>query len=320
MQNIVSILEINRYLVPAVLGPFHIASIMTLVLLSIFVGLYFKGNTSITTYKKIMFYTSIFLILTEIWRIVIMTFPSTGEHYFRFREFPFQLSSLPMPVMLMASFVKKERLRQQLNYFMATYLTLGGMAAVLVPAAIFRGPIFISVQSIVLHVIMFVIGVYLYTTGFVKFEFKSQGFKRSVMMFLGYFVLSQSIVIGAALLGFYTPGYLGLGRMYAADSYPGNFLILGHISPWFVSNIPFASHLQRFILAQGGSLALGYLAVCVIYLAGSTTVSYLIFIASKFVGQFYTKLVAARTKAVGHTSHENYLSEFSAEFAIEFAC
>ena len=295
MENLVRILEISRYHIPAVMGPFHIISIMITIGLSIFVGIRFKGNTSMTTYKKMMFTAAVFFIFTEVWKLFIMSFPSNGDGYFRLREFPFQLSSLPLPVMLIASLTKNERLRQLLNYFMATYLTLGGLAAVVAPESVFRAPLFIPLQSIALHIVMFLVGVYLYTTGFVKFEVKSEWFKRAVFMFLGYFIIAQGTVILAGIFGLYTPGYLGLGRMFADGDYSGNFLILAHISPWFISNIPVARDLQRLILGQGGSLLAGYLVVCVIYIIGATGVSYIIFNASELVKRFYNKFTNGKT-------------------------
>jgi len=278
------------------MGSFHIISILITIGLSIFVGIRFKGNTSMTTYKKLMFTAAVFFIFTEVWKLLIMSFPSNEANYFRLREFPFQLSSLPLPIMLTAALTKNERLRQLLNYFMATYLTLGGLAAVVAPESIFRAPLFIPLQSIALHIVMFVIGVYLYATGFVKFEIKSYRFKRAVLMFLAYFIIAQGIVIIAGIIGLYTPGYLGLGRMFAEGDYSGNFLILAHISPWFISNIPVARDLQRFILDQGGSLFAGYLVVCMIYITGATTVSYVIYNASVIVQRLCSKVIARQQR------------------------
>ena len=292
MRDLVRILELNTDFVPAILGPLHITAMIIAVLLSLFVGIYFRGKKDLSTYKKIMFTLGVFFIFTEIWKIFIMSFPSNGEHYFRLREFPLQLSSLPMPVMVIASLtVKKERVHQTLNYFMATYLMIGGISAVVSPATLFRSPLFIPLHSLTLHTAMLLVGIYLYTAGFAKFEFKSYWFKRAVMLFLAYVVVSQALNIGSVLLGIYTPGTNGIGRMYVSGGYVGNFLILGHVSPWHISTIPIAREVQLFILNQFDHLAAAYIGAITAYILATTAAAYVFFMISSLVGHLYNKML-----------------------------
>jgi len=294
MEDLIRILEINANHAPELFGPLHLTALIIAVSLALFVGVHFRGKKDILTYKKIMFTLGVFFILTEIWKLVIMTFPSNGEHYFRWREFPLQLSSLPMFVYLIASLtVKNERIHHTLNHFMATYFLMGGISAVAFPETLFRTPYFIPLHSLILHSVMLVVGVYLYTTGFVKYEPKSVWFKRAVMIFLGYVLVSQTIMVSAGLLGFYTPGFNGIGRMYASGDYPGNFMILGHLSPWSVSTIPIARQVQLLILDHG-HLAVAYVASVITYTICCILFAYLLFKGSESVKRLYHKMTTSK--------------------------
>jgi len=197
---------------------------------------------------------------------------------------------------------------------MATYLMMGGIAAVVNPATMLRDPFFIPIHSLTLHTAMLVVGVYLFAAGFVKFEFKSYWFKRAFMMFLVYVVVSQSLNVGAGLLGIFRAGYNGIGRTYTSGAYAGDFLILGHVSPWHISTIPVARQVQLFILNQFDHLAAAYIGSVIAYILATTAAAYFVFITSSGISRLYNKITGNKKK-LHFSQHKCYNNEVNEQIS-----
>lgn len=101
----------------------------------------------------------IILALIEVAKQVIMHFiyPS-----YSWSDIPFQLCSIPMYMCLLYPFAKK--FRRAIEIFLRSFGLLGGIVAFAIPYDVFNKYLMLSVQSIIWHQLLLILGVYCIVT------------------------------------------------------------------------------------------------------------------------------------------------------------
>lgn len=130
-------------------------------------------------------------------------------------SFPFQFCSSPLYVALPAGILKKGKVKEALQSFIALFAIIGGFAAMVYPANMFSHLTFINLHTMVWHVSMVTVSVMLLATRTVKFEFFSL-----LKGFVVFIILTVVALILNAILGKST----GINLFY--------------ISPYFAFNVP----------------------------------------------------------------------------------
>lgn len=117
---------------------------------------------------------SILGIVLEIYKQLNFSFNSTsGEWSYQWYAFPFQFCSTPMYVGLIAGCCKKCKFQEYLYSYLATFALFAGLSVMFYPGDVFTRTIGINIQTMVCHGGMVVMGIYLWFSKQVKFEFKT---------------------------------------------------------------------------------------------------------------------------------------------------
>ena len=117
---------------------------------------------------------SILGIILEIYKQLNFSFNSTsGEWSYQWYAFPFQFCSTPMYVGLIAGCCKEGGFQKFLYSYLATFALFAGLSVMFYPGDVFTRTIGINIQTMVCHGGMVVMGIYLWFSKQVKFEFKT---------------------------------------------------------------------------------------------------------------------------------------------------
>ncbi|MBO5212205.1 MAG: YwaF family protein [Clostridia bacterium] len=147
---------------PTLYGWFHIMWLIIVVSLCVAVCLLSSRLTPKIT-NRIIFITSLVMIGFEIYKQLNFSYsPNTDTWDYQWYAFPFQFCSTPMYIMLLASVIKSEKIRQYLYAYLATFSLFAGIAVMLFPNTVFINTIGINIQTMVHHGAMVVIGVMMY--------------------------------------------------------------------------------------------------------------------------------------------------------------
>ncbi len=155
-------------------NPFIIVSTIIFVLFIFPLYFYFgkKARTN-NKYKTLVpFFTDLFLIFTEIYKQILVTYHYNWEyHYF---IFPFQLCAMPMYISFLIPFIKNDKIKDSFISFMAQYSMIGGLAVILYQQSVLTWEDYsLNVHTIIWHLILISIGVFSATyTNFGNFNYK----------------------------------------------------------------------------------------------------------------------------------------------------
>ena len=138
---------------------------------------------------------SILGIVLEIYKQLNFSFNSTsGEWSYQWYAFPFQFCSTPMYVGLIAGCCKKCKFQEYLYSYLATFALFAGLSVMFYPGDVFTRTIGINIQTMVCHGGMVVMGIYLWFSKQVKFEFKTILKALSVFCVLVAIALIMNII------------------------------------------------------------------------------------------------------------------------------
>ena len=245
--DIAKFLEFYLDSVPQIFGWYHIISLLLIIGISVIIGIFFgkkRNGGKFKTYKKIFLVVWIINVFFEVYKQIIITFPSSGDYFYRWWAFPFFICSFPLYMMPIAIFTKNEKIRRLMDYFLATYVLFSGAIVICYPAIVFNNLMFLNVQTIICHGSQVIIGVYLYASGRVRFSvtndysFNLKDFINVTLLFLATFILSQLLhVIHRSL---------GLHLIHGCD------LTIFHVSPYYTTPLPILSIIHE---------KLGYIAL-----------------------------------------------------------
>ena len=157
---------------PKQFGLFHWCSIFILILTIIF--LYkFRKHLSPQRVRKIILYTSILLLISEVYIQVHHSF-SIVENNIKFEYqwffFPWQFCSTPMYIGVLSAIIKKGKFQDALYAFLATYSVAAGTIVMVYPTAVFTDTIGLNIGTMFGHGSMVAMGACLFASGIVKPE------------------------------------------------------------------------------------------------------------------------------------------------------
>lgn len=195
------------------------------------------------------------LILLEVIKQLTVSFHCDGESVFwsyPWWAFPFQLCSSPLYVALPAGLLKKGKIKDALQTFLATYALFGGLVAMLYPANMFTPSGFLSFHTMLWHSSMVSICFMLLATRTVKYGLRSM---------LGAFIVFCALAAVAIILNIV---------MHECAYSPGFNLF--YISPYEAVNVPLVIYAYEH---------LPYAVYLLIYLSGFSVIAYLILLLSR---------------------------------------
>ena len=156
------------------------------------VGFLARG-ISARTVRHIVGWLGTVMLLSEAWRQVVAAFHyNGGDPYWDYRWdlFPYQFCNMNYYLMPLSALLPDGKLRDRIHCILATYLVFGGLSVTIYPVPIFGTNLYVTAQTIMLHVCMVVTGVLLYASGTVK-----PGVEAVQKAFPVFFVLTLSAVL-----------------------------------------------------------------------------------------------------------------------------
>lgn len=158
---------------PELYGWFHILWLALTAGASVALCLWYKKKGS--NVRKALLWIAVTTILLEIYKQINYSFSYENGIRFDYQwyAFPFQFCSTPMYIGLLAALTQKGKFHDALCAYLATYSVFAGLCVMLYPGDVFVSTIGISIQSMVCHGSMIVVGVYLFYSGHVKLEHRT---------------------------------------------------------------------------------------------------------------------------------------------------
>ena len=143
-------------------GAFHLISFGIIIALTAVVCLTL-GKASQKAEKILLMTVWAVLILWEAYRQLVYAahFEETVYWDYQWESFPFQFCSSPLFLLPLAALPKNEKLRDAVRMFLASFSLFAGLAVMFYPNGAFSSMIGVSVQTMLHHGSMIILGVYL---------------------------------------------------------------------------------------------------------------------------------------------------------------
>ena len=203
---------------PQIFGWFHIMCWGITIIVTTLLCLYAVKNRNnkekLARFTRIVVLTySILTILLEIYKQLNYSFDSkTGEWHYEWFAFPFQFCSTPMFIGLIAGCCTGGGFQKFLYSYLATFALFAGLCVMFYPGDVFTETIGINIQTMICHGGMVVMGVYLWFSKQIKFEFKTILKALSVFCVLVFVALNLNII-------FHTTGNTATFNMFLIGPY-----------------------------------------------------------------------------------------------------
>jgi len=197
-EKAVKVLYDCRMPKPPFYGWFHILWLLIMLAACILVVV-FRRKISPKAVRITLIVWGAAIILLELIKQVLVCFnirDGVVVWEYAWWAFPFQFCSSPLYVALPAGLLKKGKIKDALQSFIALFAIIGGFVAMIFPANMFTDLVFINFHTMIWHSSMVTVSVMLLATRTVKFNFKSllKGF--IVFIILTAVALILNIVLG----------------------------------------------------------------------------------------------------------------------------
>lgn len=146
-------------------------------------------------------------------------------------DFPFQLCSTAMYVMLLAGLIRKGKVHGALMSYLVTYSLFAGVLVMIYPLGVYVESIFINIHTMIWHSSMCIMGFLILATRSVDFKVKSV--IKATIVFVILLVMAILMNVFAHMI--VPDEYFNM--YYIGPYYPNNFVILQDIYqrvPWVV--------------------------------------------------------------------------------------
>lgn len=186
MEFIFNLLEFEIE-TPTTFGWFHIMFLLITILVTVLFIIKFKNPTE-KFINRIFLIAGLLMFVLECYKQFVFTFSYEAFEVisdYQWYSFPFQFCSVPMYVYLIIPFTKG-KVRNALLCFSASYSLFAGTAVMIYPGDVFIATLGISIQTMIHHGLMVVMGVYLLVSRIVKVSIKT--------------ILSATVVFSIVLL------------------------------------------------------------------------------------------------------------------------
>lgn len=225
---------------PTMFGWFHILFLILGILTTIYLyKKYQKADNKIV--KKILLICSTIMILFEIYKQINFSFNYENNNFYweyQWYIFPFQFCSTPMYVAMIAALTKNKKIENIAYAFLATYGLVGGLSVMLYPSTVFVSTIGISIQTMVHHGLMVVMGLFLLITNRVPYKFST--IINGMKMFLYLIVIALLIDVTT----YYTNIDSGLEMFFISPFHTSELPVFNMI----YENVPYIIFLIFYIL------------------------------------------------------------------------
>lgn len=218
---------------PLMFGPFHLVSLITVIIVTIFVAMKFRKSGE-KTLRIILLTMAITTMTFELYKQLVFTY-----HYdtvnqasywsYQWYAFPFHFCSIPMYIAPIAAFLKPGKVRQAIFNFLGTFGLFGGLAVMIYAEPVFINMIGISIQTMVHHGAQVVIGVYLIASRRVELNYKAMVGASIVFVI----PVLMSIIMNVAFYQI-NGSSLGVFNMF-------------WISPYFATDLPILSLIKPVV-------------------------------------------------------------------------
>lgn len=167
--------------------------------------------------------SAILMLIGEIYKQFVYSF-STGTFDYQWYYFPMQFCSTPLYAFTLASILKKGKLYDYISAYSGTYCIFAGMTVLLIPQTVFSPYLGVSVQSMLHHSLMVIVG---------AAALREYAKTFSLKLFMGGFYIFIFFFIIAEVLNFVIPLTTGEQvNMY-------------FISKYMDLDVPFLSHVKK---------------------------------------------------------------------------
>ena len=227
---------------PKVFGWYHFLWLGIMILLSVVLCVLFARKHNSKTDKIVILSIGIFLVIFELFKQIFI-YSIEGEY--NWSDFPFQFCSIPMYFALSTLFLKKEKYKEEVYKFLASFGLLAGLAVMIYPLTVFHTEyMFILIHTMMWHSLMVVMGVYLVVA-------RGYGKKIKELLFPSFLFVSVMVVAIICNIGTYIV-YFSREDI----SFVGEFNLL-YISPYYSNPIPILGNIKEMV---------SFPVFCIIYL------------------------------------------------------
>ena len=155
---------------PTSYGWFHIMMCgVTIALLVVYIVLWRKADEK--TFRKVIFWTWVVLVLLETFKQLTYNFiynaedPASSSFWYFWNGFPFQFCAAPLYAYPVIAFLPNKGkitkfIWESFVGLSICFASFGGFACLVYPAQLFVEFIFVNIQSLLYHGLMFVVGVF----------------------------------------------------------------------------------------------------------------------------------------------------------------
>ncbi|MGD9604747.1 MAG: hypothetical protein AB7V00_01165 [Bacilli bacterium] len=260
-EKIIDFLSYQLPYVPQPYGTFHLVFLGLTVLICLFIGLKFSHSTDKQD-KNILLFFSILLLSFEVYKQLVFTIEKDVWSY-QWYAFPFQFCSVPMYVAFITAFLKPGKIKNAFYNFLGTFCLFAGLAAMFYPDDVFISTLGISIQTMVHHGSMVIIGFYCLISGRTTINKKS--------------IIGSGIVFSVLFL-------MALGMNLLFKNVNGTFNMF-FISPYYQCHLPVLSQIQS---------QFGYVVFLLSYLLGFIFIAYLILLIALGIKNWHYKAKSLR--------------------------
>lgn len=126
------------------------------------------------------FFCGILMAISEIWKQFTLTF-TLGHGQYNWWYFPFQLCSIPMYVLVIYPFIRREALRRMILVFLMTYCLMAGIAVFADTSGLHYPIAALTAHSYLWHILLIILGVCagITYTGIINSDRKKTLFSRA---------------------------------------------------------------------------------------------------------------------------------------------
>ena len=274
MELFHSILKIFDYRIerPVVFGWFHWVWIALTILVAVALCIWHKRSGTEDRVRRVVMGNAIFVIILEIYKMINYSFLESNGYAFDFQwyAFPWQFCSTPMYVGLLAGIIRKGKVHESLMAYLATFSVFAGLCVTIYPGDVFIEVLGINIQSMICHVSMISVGVYLFYSGYVKLEHKT------ILKAIPVFAVCVTIALVLNEV------------VYHSGILNGEAFNMFYISPYFDSTLPIYGAVHNAVSAPWN---------IVIYILGFSLAAYVILLIAMGIGKI-AKLATKKQKAI----------------------
>lgn len=234
-NNIFDILGYELKEAPKPYGLFHLCAFAIAIIIAIVLAIKYK-KPSEKQGQRIILIISIILFIFEIYKQVIFSY-NDGNWSYSWWAFPFQFCSVPMYVGLLAGLIKDGKLRRALYAFLGTFCLFAGLAVMVYPNDVFITTLGISIQTMVHHGGMLIMGIFCLASNKTVPDLKS--IYGSALVFLSLVSIAQTLNI--------TLASKGLNMFFISPYIPCSLPILSIIQEKFGYTVFIFTYLLGFI-------------------------------------------------------------------------